>query len=331
MRIPAGAQEEQTVATATLAPDSGGDAAGQRGGVFALVAAMRPHQWAKNGFVLAPLVFSRNLFDLPQFLLALEAFFLFSLTASAVYLANDLLDRESDRLHPVKRHRPIASGRLSPSVAVAAAAVLGIGSLGAAFSLGLPFLLVLCGYLAMNTLYSLGLKKVAWVDVAIIASGFVLRVLAGALAIGVATSHWLFVCTFALALYLALGKRKHEILSARLAGRDEAGARKALGSYALEHLDVALLVAGVVSVGSYLLYTLAPETYLKFGTRLLACTIPFPAFGIWRFGRLLSQASRAQSPTEAILTDPPFLANVGLWLVAVVAILYSALGVAGSP
>lgn len=292
----------------------------------ALVTALRPHQWAKNGFVLAPLVFSKNLFDLQHVAQAVEGFFLFSFTASAVYLVNDVLDRESDRLHPTKKNRPIASGKLSPAAALAAAAVLGPGSLLAGLSLGPAFVAVLLTYLAVNSLYSLWLKRIAWVDVGVIASGFVLRVLAGAIAIGVATSHWLFVCTFALALYLALGKRKHEILSARLAGRDGAGARAALGGYTLRSLRVALTVAGVLSVASYFLYTLAPETFLKFGTYLLAWTVPFPAFGTWRFGKLLSRAERASSPTEAILTDPPFLLNLGLWLLTVVAILYAAGG-----
>lgn len=293
-------------------------------GTLALLEAMRPHQWAKNGFVLAPLIFSRNLLDLSLVALALGAFFLFSFTASAVYLANDVLDREADRQHPVKRNRPIASGRLSPRAAWTAASLLCAGSLLGGLHLGLPFVGILFLYLAMNSLYSLWLKRIAWVDVGTIALGFVLRVAAGALAIGVAMSHWLFVCTFTVALYLALGKRKHEILAARHVGEESAKSRKALDGYSLAHLDWGLRIAGAFAVASYLLYTLAPDTIAKFGTPLLALTVPFPALGIWRFGTLLSRGSRAQSPTEAILTDAPFLANVAIWLLSVVTILYAA-------
>lgn len=293
-------------------------------GAQALLEAMRPHQWAKNGFVLAPLVFSRNLLDFSLVALAIEAFFLFSFTASAVYLANDVLDREADRLHPVKQHRPIASGRLSPRAAWTASAILCGGSLLAGLHIGLPFVGILLLYLATNSLYSLWLKRIAWVDVATIAFGFVLRVAAGALAIGVAMSHWIFLCTFAVALYLALGKRKHEILAAQHAGHEKAQARAALGGYDLRHLDWGLRIAGVLAVAAYLLYTLSPDTVAKFGTALLAWTVPFPALGIWRFGRLLSRGSRASSPTEAILTDLPFLANLMVWLVSVVTILYAA-------
>ncbi len=292
--------------------------------VQALFEAMRPHQWAKNAFVLAPLVFSRNLLDLGLVARALEAFLLFSFTASAVYLANDVLDREADRLHPVKRNRPVASGRLSVRTAWAASALLGGGALAMGVRLGLAFVGVLLLYLVLNSLYSMRLKRIAWVDVTTIAIGFVLRVAAGALAIGVAMSHWIFVCTFAVALFLALGKRKHEILAAQFAGSDETRARAALGGYALSHLDWGLRVAGALAVIGYLLYTISPDTIAKFGTHPLALTVPVPALGIGRFGQLLSRGSRASSPTEAILTDPPFLAIVFLWLAAVVAILYAA-------
>ncbi len=291
----------------------------------ALVAGMRPHQWVKSGFLFCPLIFSRNLFHPEQFLTALAAFFLFSAAASAVYLGNDLLDVEADRRHPVKRHRPIASGLLPFRVATVAAAVLALGAVGLASLINLGLAGVIATYLVMNTAYSGGLKKIAYVDVGVIATGFVLRVLAGALAIDVPTSAWLFVCTFALALFLGLGKRKHEILQAQDAGHDGTKARKALKGYQLRHVDVALLGAGILAVASYVLYTVAPETHDKFGTYLLALTLPFPAFGVWRFNQLVSHSARASSPTEALITDPPFVINLAIWLAAVVAILYVAL------
>jgi 4-hydroxybenzoate polyprenyltransferase len=293
--------------------------------VRSLVAGMRPHQWVKNGFLFAPLVFSRNLFHLDQLLTAVAAFFLYSAAASAVYLGNDVLDVEADRRHPVKRYRPIASGALPIPLAATMAIVLAGLALAIAPLIDWGFAAVILGYLVMNTLYSWRLKRIAYVDVGVIATGFVLRVLAGAQAIQVPTSNWLFVCTFALALFLGLGKRKHELLVAGEEGHDGSKARKALAGYQLHHVNVALLLAGTVAAASYVLYTIAPETHEKFGTYLLALTLPFPAFGIWRFNQLVSHHARATSPTEALLTDRPFVVNMAIWMVAVVAILYSAL------
>lgn len=291
----------------------------------ALVLGMRPHQWVKNGFLFAPLVFSRNLFHPEPLLSAVAAFFLFSAAASAVYLGNDVLDVEADRKHPVKRHRPIASGALPVPLAAAAAILLALAAVGLGLLVAPGFAAVVLGYMVMNAAYSGGLKRIAYVDVGVIALGFVLRVLAGALAIDVPTSHWLFVCTFALALFLGLGKRKHELLQAVEAGADATKARKALSGYQIRHVDLAMLGAGVLAVTSYLLYTIAPETHEKFGTYLLATTLPFPAYGVWRFHQLVGHAARASSPTEALITDIPFVINLALWMVAVVAILYSAL------
>jgi 4-hydroxybenzoate polyprenyltransferase len=290
-----------------------------------LVAGMRPHQWVKNGFLFAPLVFSRNLFHVDVMLTSVAGFFLFSAAASAVYLGNDVLDVDADRRHPVKRHRPIASGRLPIPVAAVASVLLAIGAIAAGSLIGWPFAAVLLCYLVMNTAYSWNLKKIAYVDVGVIAFGFVLRVLAGAFAIGVPTSHWLFVCTFALALFLGLGKRKHEILAAQGAGHDGSKSRKALAGYNLRHVNMLLLGAGALAVISYFLYTMAPETYAKFHTHWLAFTLPFPAFGVWRFNQLVSHHARESSPTEALVTDPPFVLNLGLWLLAVVGILYTAI------
>ena len=290
-----------------------------------LIAGMRPHQWVKNGFLFAPLVFSRNLFDPTDLLTAVAAFFLYSAAASSVYLGNDVLDVEADRKHPVKRFRPIASGALPIPLAAGAAVVLAVGAVGFSALIASGLAAVILAYLVMNTLYSWRLKRIAYVDVAVIATGFVLRVLAGAQAIDVPVSNWLFVCTFGLALFLGLGKRKHEILVAMEAGHDGTKARKSLKGYQLRHVNVALLLAGTLAAVSYVLYTVAPETHEKFDTYLLAVTLPFPAYGIWRFNQLVSHHARATSPTEALLTDPPFVANMAAWMVAVVAILYYAL------
>ncbi|AKU89943.1 Prenyltransferase [Vulgatibacter incomptus] len=286
-----------------------------------LGAGMRPHQWVKNGFLFAPLVFAHKLFEPALLLRSVAAFFLYSLMASAVYLGNDVLDVEADRRHPVKRNRPIASGKLPASLAAVVSVVLALGSLTGAALLVPELAGVLLAYLVMNAAYSWRLKKLAYVDVCVIALGFVLRVLAGTVAIGVPPSNWIFLCTFALALFLGFGKRKHELLSAQGSGRDAATTRKALGAYTLANLDIALAGAGALAVVSYFLYTVAPDTLGRFGY-LLAYTLPFPAFGIWRFTRLVAHATRASSPTEALITDPPFVLNLAVWMAAVVAIVY---------
>ncbi len=298
---------------------------------LALLQAMRPRQWVKNGFLFAPLVFSKNLFHGDLLLRAAAAFGLFCAIASAVYLANDVLDAEDDRRHPVKRNRPVASGRLPAWLALVVATVLAAGGLWAAFALAPAFAGILIAYLAINVAYTLGLKRLAYVDVVVIAVGFVLRVLAGAVAIDVKASFWLFACTFCLAMFLALGKRKHELLAAAAAGSDGTAHRKALGRYDLTTVDRALLMAGTSAVWTYVLYTLAPETRENFHTVLLAFTVPFPAFGVFRFMSLVDKATRASSPTEALITDVPFAANMALWLASVVAILYWAANALGLP
>ncbi|HEY0838653.1 MAG TPA: UbiA prenyltransferase family protein [Vulgatibacter sp.] len=290
-----------------------------------LVAGMRPHQWVKNSFLFAPLIFAHKLNEPSLLLRSAAAFLLFSLTASAVYLGNDVLDVESDRRHPVKRLRPIASGKLPIGLASAAAVILAAGAVAGGLLVAFEVAAVLAIYLAINVAYSWRLKKIAFVDVSVIATGFVLRVLAGAFAIGVGPSPWIFVCTFALALYLGFGKRKHEVLAAQHAGHDGTAARKALGGYTLPRLDLALLLAGVVATASYFLYTIAPGTTARF-SYWLTLTLPFPAFGIWRFHRLILKATRASSPTEALITDPLFVINGATGLLAVLAIVYSLSG-----
>jgi 4-hydroxybenzoate polyprenyltransferase len=294
--------------------------------LLALLQAMRPRQWVKNGFLFAPLVFSKNLFHGDLLLRSAAAFGLFCALASAVYLANDVLDAAEDRQHPVKRLRPVASGRLPAAVALVAAAVVGGLALHGAFALSPGFASILLVYLGINAVYTLGLKRLPYLDVGLIAVGFVLRVLAGAVAIAVQASFWLFVCTFCLAMFLALGKRKHEMLVAAAAGAERSASRKALGRYDLVTVDRALLMAGTSAVWSYVLYTIAPETRENFHTLLLAFTVPFPAFGVFRFMALVDRPGRASSPTEALITDGPFAANLALWLASVVAILYFAAG-----
>ena len=280
---------------------------------------MRPTQWAKNLFVLAPLVFAERLAALASLAAAGTTLVSFCMLASAVYLVNDLRDRAEDRLHPLKRQRPIAAGTLPPGVAWSAAAVLAAGGFALAASRG-PAVAQIAGvYLALNVLYSVALKHVVILDVMSISLGFVLRVMAGAAAIAVAVSDWLLLCTSFLALFLAFSKRRHEL--ALLAG-SAAEQRRVLTHYSLPFLDQMINVVTASSVVCYALYAVSPETAEKFHTRLLILTLPMVLFGIFRYLYLLYQRTDLRNPTEAILRDAPFLINLALWGLAVVAIVY---------
>lgn len=273
----------------------------------------------KNLFVLAPLVFAHRLEDPETLGRASLAFLIFCAASSAVYLVNDLRDREQDRLHPVKALRPIASGALSPGVATIAAALLGAGALAGALALGPPFGLALAAYLALNLLYSVALKHIVILDVMSIAAGFVLRVLGGAAAIGVAVSSWLVLCGTFLALFLAFSKRRHELM---LLSEAAAAQRKVLADYSPVFLDQMINVVTASTVVSYALYTVAPETSARLGTRHLIWTLPLVLFGIFRFLYLLHQRPGARNPTETILSDPPFLVNMALWGATVLLLIY---------
>jgi 4-hydroxybenzoate polyprenyltransferase len=287
--------------------------------LFALVRSLRPAQWVKNLFVLAPLVFAHRLEDPETLRRAAIAFAIFCAASSAVYLFNDLRDREADRLHPVKARRPIASGALPTAVAYGAAFALAGGAFAGSLALGNPFRLALGTYLALNLLYSAVLKHIVILDVMSIAAGFVLRVLGGAAAIGVAVSSWLVLCGTFLALFLAFSKRRHELM---LLSDDAKSQRKVLAEYSPVFLDQMINVVTASTLISYALYTVAPETVERLGTRHLVWSLPLVLFGIFRFLYLLYQQPGERNPTETILTDPPFLANMALWGALVLALIY---------
>jgi 4-hydroxybenzoate polyprenyltransferase len=282
---------------------------------------MRPHQWTKNLFVLAPLVFGRQLGHAPVAARALLALVAFCLASSAVYLINDLRDREEDRRHPLKRLRPLASGALGVPAAVAAVVLLVAAAAAIAAWLGAGFALVLGLYLLLNALYTFGFKHLVILDVMSISLGFVLRVEAGAEATGVLVSRWLFLCTVFLALFLAFSKRRHEITL--LAGA-ASGQRPVLDHYSTAFLDQMINVVTASSVLAYALYCVAPETVEKYHTVNLVYTIPLVLYGIFRYLYLMYQRPGERNPTEAILRDPPFLINLVLWGLAVVWIVYRA-------
>jgi decaprenyl-phosphate phosphoribosyltransferase len=290
--------------------------------VIALLRTLRPHQWVKNGFVVAPLVFARRLEDPDYVLRSVLAFAAFCALSGAVYAFNDVRDVDADRAHPTKRNRPIASGALSERGALIAAIVLAIGGLAGAFALDWRTGVCASVYLAQNLAYSIKLKHVAFVDVGLITSGFLLRVLAGAFAIDVPASTWLLICTGLLALFLALGKRAHELAAAAKTGREIGETRAALAGYSLPLVRIAMLVLGAATSVAYVLYTRDHHTVAFFGTDRLVWSAAFPALGIGRFLMLALWRPRQDSPTEAMMKDPLSLAIFAAWAGVVVYILY---------
>ena len=289
----------------------------------ALVASLRPHQWTKNLLVLAPLGLSKHLFELAPFLRALSAFALFCALSGVVYLVNDVADLERDRLHPRKRLRPIASGALSPRAAIAAAAALGVSALAASLWLSTAFAIAAAAYLALNLLYSFALKNIVIVDAISVSLGFVLRAVAGAVAIGLDFSDWLLICTILLALFLTLCKRRHEITSLNDSAVEH---RRILSEYSPYLLDQMISVVTASCLTAYAVYTTAPETVLKYKTTRLSLTIPFVLYGIFRYLYLVHRKEQGGSPSEILLADRPLLAAVALWALTIVAIIYAAGG-----
>lgn len=279
---------------------------------------MRPHQWVKNVFVLAPLVFARELTDPHIAARAFAGFLCFCVLSSAVYVLNDLVDVEADREHPTKKNRPIASGKVSMDVARSFFVLLLLVAISGSALLGTPFLLVTMGYLTNNLAYSFGLKKVAYLDVLSIAVGFELRVLAGAYAAAVTASNYLLVFTFVLACFLGLGKRRHELAHVSAEGET----RAALRAYDPRIVTFLLAVTGLAAVVVYTVYTLDEHTIAMFGTRYLVSTSPFMVIGVGRFVQLTTRTD-ADSPTDAMLKDKLFVATFVLGAILVVALIYA--------
>ncbi|MCA9523295.1 MAG: decaprenyl-phosphate phosphoribosyltransferase [Myxococcales bacterium] len=283
---------------------------------------MRPHQWVKNLFVLAPLIFAQKLSDPRRVTLAFSATLLFSLVSSAVYVFNDLLDREADRQHPVKRFRPLASGALSPRAGIVLIAALVFFAVSGGIWVNPLFLGVAATYGLLNVAYSARLKHIPFVDVTVIAVGFICRVIAGAVAIDVAISKWLLICTFLLAIFLGLGKRRHEL--AQLSENAQRS-RQVLERYSLRALDVAMPIVGLLTWIAYVLYTVAAETALKFGTRRLIVSAPLIVIALFRFLQLARRSRVKDSPTDAMLRDPIVVGSALLWGATVIAVIYHVL------
>jgi len=285
-----------------------------------LILTLRPRQWTKNLILFAGLIFSQNLFNPVLFSKTLYAFLVFCLLSGAVYLVNDIIDIEKDRLHPEKKKRPLASRKLSLKVAKGTAIGLPIICLLLSYVLNLQFLLVSVSYYLLMLAYSFFLKKKVILDVMTIAFGFVLRALAGAVAIQVEVSSWFLICTILLALFLGLAKRRHEL---RLLEGKAAAHRESLSSYSPQLLDQLIAAVTSSTILAYALYTQGAETVARFGTKNMVYTLPFVVYGIFRYLYLMYVKEHGGSPEKVLFSDKPMLANVFLYLIAASVILYS--------
>ena len=284
-----------------------------------LLKSIRPQQWLKNLFIFAPLIFSENIFNRSMFLQSLLAFAVFCLLSGALYILNDLKDIEEDRLHPIKSKRPLAAGELKKRQAIAAFVILSFISLLFASLVNEEFLWVCLVYYFLQIAYSFALKHVVILDVFIVASGFFLRVIAGAVAIQVQISPWLLICTTLLALFLALSKRRHEIL---LLDKEAINHRPILKEYSPYLLDQMISVVTASTVIAYCLYTISGETIEKFGTNKLILTVPFVLYGIFRYLYLIHQKAEGGTPETLILKDRPLLFDIFLWIISAALIIY---------
>ena len=281
--------------------------------VSALVRAARPAQWTKNLLVFAGILFAAKLGDLHRWVEAWLVFGAFSLASSAAYLFNDVRDVEQDRMHPTKRTRPIAAGELSSGVALAAAVVLGLAALGLAVPTGYEAVGLVVGFIALQLAYSFRLKEIVLIDALVISVLFVIRAAAGAVALDVRLSPWLVVCTGLLALFLALGKRRGELL---LVGAAETPGRPVLEGYSLPLVDQLVAVVAAATISAYSIYTFTATE-----SEAMMLTIPFVIFGLFRYLYLVHRRELGEEPDRLLLTDRPLLATVALWVATAASIL----------
>jgi 4-hydroxybenzoate polyprenyltransferase len=292
----------------------------ERPAAVELLRSLRPRQWTKNLLVFAGLIFGRRLLDGDAVVAAALAFAVFCAVSGVVYLFNDVQDRETDRLHPVKSRRPIAAGRLSPGTALTFATVLSAAALAVAFLvLPAPFGYITTAYLLLLTIYSVSFKHLVILDVLTIAMGFVMRAWAGAIAVEVTFSHWLLLLTLLGALVLGLCKRRAELVSMADQASDH---RPILAHYSPHLLDQMIGIVAASTLLSYAFYTIDQETVAKFGTEGLIWTVPFPLYGLFRYLYLVHKRAGGGDPSETLLTDPPLIVCGILWVAAIVLILY---------
>lgn len=291
-----------------------------KGKIKAVILLLRVPDWIKNTFLFTPIIFSKHLFQIGPLIKISIASILFSLISSTGYIINDIIDLNKDRNHPIKQNRPIASGKISVENALQIGIALTIFSISVSFWLNRKFGLILVIYLILEIIYSFFLKHKVILDIFGIGSGFILRVLAGAVVIEVEISKWLLICTGLIALFLGFSKRRYELI---LLGDEAYKHREVLTEYSPYFLDQMISVVTASTLIAYTLYTLSPETINKFGTDNLIFTIPFVLYGIFRYLYLIHQKAEGGNPTKLLLTDIPLLINLALWGLTAIVIIYT--------
>jgi len=288
--------------------------------LFDLIKLIRPTQWLKNGIIVLALVFAGELTHIGKIEISIIAIIIFCLLSSAVYTFNDLIDKEQDRQHPLKKSRPIASGRIKTGLALIIIILLSGCGLAGAWFLNLHFFYAALAFLGLNALYTLWMKNVVILDVMAIAISFVIRACAGAFAIEVPASTWMLINTLLLAMFLGLGKRRHELILLEKGANTH---RKTLSVYSAQLLDqfIAVITASIIVI--YMLYSFSTEVMTKLGTTKLFITIPFVVYGVFRYLYLIYREDLGGSPTHVFVSDKPILITVFLWLITASLILYT--------
>ena len=286
---------------------------------FEIIKSMRPHQWIKNLFIFAALIFSKNMFNPNMFLKTISAFLVFCLLSGSLYILNDIIDLEEDKVHPIKSKRPIPSGRLKKPQAFLFFIVVSVLALALALILNKIFFIVSLIYFFLQIGYSLFFKHAVILDVFIIAANFLIRVVAGGVIIEVYISPWLLICTMLLSLFLAMSKRRHELI---FLGGNAVNHRATLAKYSPYLLDQMISVVTSSTVIVYCLYTISVETVAKVGTINLIYTVPFVLYGILRYLYLVHQKSEGGSPENLIIKDKALLLDIVLWGISVILIIY---------
>lgn len=283
---------------------------------------MRPIQWVKNVFVVVPLIFSKNLFNVSLFSQSFLALVSFCAAASSIYIVNDIADRKVDMVHPVKRNRPIASGEISVSAGAAMAVLLMTVSVVLLWAGKIPVgaWLAIFAYVIVNLFYSFALKQVVLIDVFVIAVGFILRIVAGGYAIDVKISSWLIMTTLFIAIFLGIAKRRGEFV--QMSGSSNETARRVLSDYDLSLIDQILSVSAASVIIAYALYTVSERTVHAFRTEALIYTTIFVVYGIFRYLYLIHKMGLGENPTGVILSDRPMIINIAIYVIMVVAIIY---------
>jgi 4-hydroxybenzoate polyprenyltransferase len=282
---------------------------------------IRPKQWLKNLFVFAPIIFAKELFEPALIMTVVQAFVAFCLTASAIYILNDITDREADRVHPEKRNRPIASGAIGMGGALGVFSILIVATAALVWDMPPGFILLLGTYFLLNLAYSFKLKEILLLDVFVVAAGFMLRILGGAYAIDVRVSSWLVLCSLFISLFLGFAKRRGELTQALASGTQSK--RRVLLLYSVEFIDQLLTITAAGTVISYALYTVAPRTVETFGTEKLIYTTVFVLYGVFRYIYLIRTTPKTENPTEAVTSDLPIIVTGVLWILSCVALIYS--------